>query len=96
MSAGRFQRRIGDYLMPDQLASLEDLDRWLHRDLAGMPNDRLFAENQQVPRAFALALGRRWFVPAPGGTHSVRADTWLRERLQEVRAEIQRRNGRPR
>jgi hypothetical protein len=87
MSAGRFQRRIGDYLMPDPLASLDDLDRLLHRDLPHMTDDELCAEEWNVRRALAIAQGKRLLVTLPGVCQWVSAAQWLDERLHAILAE---------
>lgn len=88
------QVRIGPYVLPNCLQSLENRERLLFMDLPGMPNERLYAEKHLVALAYSqgLAEGCREMIHHPDSRKDpMFAVTWLRERLEAVEREIERR-----
>lgn len=73
-------------VLPDLLASLDDLERFYFRDLAGRTDEELLAEEIRTKADYGRHAGKRTRIPIPGGANTMLASAWLLERLRAIRA----------
>ncbi|HEY5541493.1 MAG TPA: hypothetical protein VIL41_08575 [Coriobacteriia bacterium] len=80
--------------LPNILESLDDLDRFHHRDLTVMTDEELLAEEIRTKHAYGYHTGRRTRIPIPRSCDTILASVWLLSHLRAIQAAAAARRGR--
>ena len=84
-------------LVPHPVDTLEDAERFMHRDLESAASDALSAEHRLIDHELARRSFRQFprprIVVARAGGGFTDDVTWLKERLARLTTELRRRRG---